>query len=47
MVLNWSHFAGPNNTIEALLHKVQNELSREIREEIKSLKENRTTETGT
>ena len=47
MILSWSYFAGPNKTIEALLHKVQNELSREIKEELKSLKKNGTTETGT
>ena len=38
-------YAGPNKRIEALLLEVQNELG-EIREEIKSLKENKTGDKG-
>lgn len=38
-------YAGPNKRIEALLLEVQNELG-EIREEIKSLKENKTGDEG-
>ena len=39
---NYNNFyAGPNKKVEALLHEVKEELG-EIREEIKSLKENKT-----
>ena len=38
-------YAGPNKKVEALLHEVKKELG-EIREEIKSLKENKTNGKG-
>ena len=38
-------YAGPNKKIEAILLEVKEDL-REIREEIKSLKENKTVEKG-
>jgi len=37
--------AGPNKTIEALIPEIRNEMS-ELRKEMKSLKENKTSETG-
>jgi len=38
-------YAGPNKKVEALLHEIKQELS-EVREDIKSLKENKTTSKG-
>ena len=38
-------YAGPNKKVEALLHEIKQELG-EIREDIKSLKENKTTSKG-
>lgn len=38
-------YAGPNKKVEALLHEIKRELG-EMREEIKSLKENKTTSKG-
>ena len=40
-----SFYAGANKKIEALLREVKSELS-EIREEIKSMKENKTSDKG-
>ena len=38
-------YAGPNKKVEALLHEIKRELD-EVREEIKSLQENKTTIKG-
>ena len=38
-------YAGPNKKVEALLHEIKRELG-EMREDIKSLKENKTTSKG-
>ena len=38
-------YAGPNKKVEALLHEIRRELG-EIREDIKSLKKNKTTSKG-